>query len=146
MSIKLEEQRLQRRFRLLINRVRNDHELFDKEVGALMELRPDQIHLVGKMRSGDATIHTCRIIKLSKNLIQEYDDSSVLQELVPDGCIVSVCRPSDHPQDIQQTALNLVEFAGQLVSMTKEDDISQIEVINKLEQIASECATAKEGF
>ena len=142
-DLKQEQKKLQQRYRLHLNRIKKHHRLYDKELALLFGWNVDQADLVRKLRSGDAEIHTCDIITLSHNLIQEYKDTSLLQEMVPEGYIGFTAHGNKTNGCVSDEINNITMYSGQILQEGLKDRPDVSYIVDMAEKIANETATIK---
>ena len=131
MSLKTEKDKLQVQYRLHLNRIKTEYNLSDKELGLLMGLSDPQGDLVRQMRSAKAQVQTCRINTLCQNMITEYQDSSLLQELVPEGFTAVVYQVTEDKINLSQSINEIVVFVGKLSEQLQTNDDCSYEDMGK---------------
>ncbi|MCP9290045.1 hypothetical protein [Gracilimonas sediminicola] len=142
-DIKKEQQKLQSRYRQHLNRIKSQYKFYDKELALLMGFNIDQADYVRQMRSGKAEIFTCDMITLSKNLILEHNDSSLLQEMVPDEFIGFAVSGGMTNGCVNDEINNITMYSGQILQEGLKDNPDSQFIVRKAEKIASESATIK---
>lgn len=142
-DLKKEQRKLQQRYRLHLNRIKNQHKLYDKEMALLFGWNVDQADLVRKLRAGLTEIHTCDIITLSHNLIQEYRDTSLLQELVPEGYIGFTAQGNEVNGCVSDEINNITMYSGQILQEGMKERPDEQFIVKMAEKIANETATIK---
>ena len=145
-DLKTEQSKLQSRYRLHLNRLKDRYHLYDKELALLMGFGVDQSDLVRKLRSGDAEIHTCDMITLSHNLIREHKDYSILNELVPDGFIAVVYASYDTNGSLDDELRNIAMYSGKIIEEDnkEEKDKDKNKIVDYAHHIGRNVATLKE--
>lgn len=152
MTLETEQRKLQKTYRLHLNAIKNKHRLADKEIALMMGLEVTNADLVRKMRAGQAKIQTCRIIQLSKNLIQEYQDSSLLQEMVPDEYMAYAVSAGAANGRIDDEINNITYYSGKILGEIRKNQpintASDPQVLRSIQdsatRIAAEAAMIRE--
>lgn len=145
MKLKSEQDQMQKEFRLHLNRIRDTYELTDKKLALLMGLKPSQEDLVQKMRTG-GKIHSCRMITLCKNLIREEHEISLLEELVPEGYVITLHKITKHVSTIDESIKGIQKNVGKMIELTEgEYDARQmVELAKEIIEHATSIADSNE--
>jgi hypothetical protein len=131
MSLKTEQALMQKKFRLLLNRVYTKHHLYDKELGLMMGV--DNPQVVNMMRNGRATIQECRMVTLCKNLISEYDDSFLLDYLIPEDHMAIVMKLTNDQVAMADSLNQIIKFVAKITEESeKPSDEIDFEAIQEM--------------
>jgi len=143
-DLKKEQKKQQSLYRLHLNRIKDDHRLYDKELALLFGWGVDQGDLVRKLRNGEAHIHSCDMRTLCKNIIQELDDMSLLAEMVPENWMAFAIKSNATNGNLTDEILNISKAIGCIVEeiQSKNPDVHQIS--KYATDIASQASTMKE--
>ena len=120
MSLKTEKNRLQKQYRLHLNRIKTEYSLSDKELALLMGISDPQGDLVRQMRSGKAQIQSNRMITLCRNLIAEYQDYSLLQELMPEDYVAIAYQILENKDDIKGCVNTMMIYVGRITELSTQ--------------------------
>lgn len=143
-DLKEEQKELQKRYRQHIRRIKDQYRLYDKHLALMFGYNVDQANLVEKMRNGHATIHTCDMITLSHNLILDYEDASILQELVPDGYMAYTIKADATNGCFKDEMLQIGKYSGLIIEEEEKERPDSEKIIQWAKQIASQAATVKQ--
>lgn len=143
-DLKKEQSKQQSLYRLHLNRIKDEHRLYDKELALLFGWGVDQSDLVRKLRNGEAQIHSCDMRTLCKNIIQELGDMSLLTEMVPENWLAFAIRANKLNGCVKDEILNINKLTGHIVEeiQSKNPDANQIS--KYATAIASEASTMKQ--
>lgn len=142
-DLKKEQAKLQSRYRLHLNRIKDSHRLFDKELALMMGFGVEQADYVAKLRAGKAEIFTCDMITLSKNAIRELSDKSILQELVPEDYMAVAYSANDTNGSYADEIVNITMFSGKVIEESKKDHPDTSLILDCAVRIGREAATLK---
>lgn len=137
-DLKTEERKLQVRLRGHLRRVKAAHKLYDKEIALLMEMDINQADLIRKMRNGEATIHMCDMIALSRNLICDYADGSLLSELVPDNYTAQIIRIGTPKGNVIDEITEITRLSGAIIEAAQQKHPDRSLIIDLARKISSE--------
>lgn len=142
MCVKTETDRLQDIYLQHLIRLFQTHK--DKDLARMMGLKVSQGDLVRKMREGNATIHSCRMITLSQNLILFHNDTSLLEEMIPEGWLGFALKPNSTNGKIADEILNINVSLGKLIEEMQSKFPRPAIIAKYATEIATESATINE--
>lgn len=144
-DLKKEQEKLQCRYRLHLNRIRDKYRLYDKELAMLMGFEIEQAGYVAKLRAGKAEIFTVDIENLSKNVVREYGEKCFLQDFVPEEFIAVAYSGNDMNGCVSDEVSNITMHSGKIIEETQKDPRDQDTglILDSALQIGKNAATMK---
>lgn len=142
-DLKKEQKNLQKRYRQQIRRIKKQYRLYDKELALLFGFNVDQADLVRKMRNGEAKIHTCDMVTFSHNLIQDHEDASILQEMVPEDWMAYAVKSGTANGTYMDEIVQINKYSGLIIKESEKDFPDTQKIIDWAKKIASQSGTIK---
>ncbi len=128
-DLKTEQDKLQAQFRLHLQSLKNNG-YTDKEIAVMMGRGIDYADSVRKMRNDGATIHPCKMINLSKALIEKSLDSSIAKEMIPEGYSMFVFKAGATNGSILDELQKIMEISGDIARNSADCKTDVIETLN----------------
>ena len=140
-SLKTESENNQKILRGHLRRIKKQHRLYNKEIALLMDMSSAQGDYVRKMMNNQAEIHMVDVIALSRNLITEYGDGSLLMEMVPDGYTAQIVQTKECNGSVIDEITEITKLSGMIIEAAQMKHVDGSLIVDLARKIATESGT-----
>ena len=106
-----------------------------------MDMSPAQGDYVRKMMNNQAEIHMVDVIALSRNLITEYGDGSLLMEMVPDGYTAQIVQTKECNGSVIDEITEITKLSGMIIEAAQMKHVDGSLIVDLARKIAAESGT-----